>query len=103
MCCPLACRGRDPHLHRLHPGSDRIRIPVDVTAETLYEAAILGMNALTVPRWRDNPNLKIQVRVRQPEPVHDVGDSCLSAWLARAAKSSKEQALKARLRALVRG
>jgi hypothetical protein len=45
---------------------------------------ILGMNALNVPRWHDNPNLKIQVRVRQPETAYDVWNSCLSAWLVRA-------------------
>ena len=28
---------------------------------------ILGMNALNVPRWHNSLNLKIQVRVRQPE------------------------------------
>jgi hypothetical protein len=61
------------------------------------------MNALHVPRWHENPNSKIQVRVRQPETVHDVWNSCLSAWLARAAKSPKEQALKTPLRELVRG
>ena len=82
---------------------DGITHSVDVTAETLYEAAILGMNALNVPRWHDNPNLKIQVRVRQPETNHEVWNSALSAWLARAANSPKEQALKARLRELVRG
>ena len=70
---------------------------------TCYDAAVLGMNALNVPRWHDNPNLKIQVRVRQPETVHEVWNHSLSALLARAAKSPKEQALKARLRELVRG
>jgi hypothetical protein len=34
---------------------DGITHSVDVTAETLYEAAILGMNALNVPRWHDKP------------------------------------------------
>jgi DNA-binding transcriptional LysR family regulator len=75
---------------------------VDVTAETLYEAAVLGMNALRVPRWHDNPNLKIQIRVRQPETVHDVWNSCLLAWLARNGKTPKEQTLKARLKELLR-
>jgi hypothetical protein len=81
---------------------DGITHSVDVTAETLYEAAILGVNALRVPRWQDNPNLKIQVRVRQPETVHEIWNSGLSAWLARVAKSPAEQAVKARLRALLR-
>lgn len=39
----------------------------EVTAETLYEAAILGMKAMKVSRWWDRPSLKIEVRVRQPE------------------------------------
>jgi hypothetical protein len=30
------------------------------------------MNALHVPRWHDNPNLKIQVRVRQRETTDDL-------------------------------
>ena len=85
-----------------YPDLDGITHSVDVTVETLYEAAILGMNTLNVPRWHDNPNLKIQVRVRQPETVHDVWNSCLSAWLARAGKSAKEAGLKERLRGLVR-
>jgi hypothetical protein len=77
---------------------------VDVTAETLFEAAVLGMNALHVHRWHDNPNLKIQVRVRQPETVHEIWNSALSAWLSRHAKSPpKEQALKARLKELLQG
>ena len=45
---------------------DGITHSVDVTAERLYEATILGMNALNVPRWHDNASLKIQVRARQP-------------------------------------
>jgi hypothetical protein len=49
------------------------------TAGPLYEAAILGMNALNVQRWHDNPNLKIQVRVRQAETVHEVWNAGLSA------------------------
>lgn len=39
--------------------NDGITHCVDVTAETLFEAAVLGMNALRVQRWHDNPNLKI--------------------------------------------
>lgn len=81
---------------------DGITHSVEVTAETLYEAAILGMNALKVPRWRDNPNLKIQIRVRQPETIHEVWNSALSAWLARNGRTPKEQSLKTRLRDLVR-
>jgi hypothetical protein len=68
----------------------------------LFEAAVLGMNMLKVSRWHDNPNLKILVRVRQPETVHEVWNSALSAWLSRNGRSPKEQALKARLKDLLR-
>jgi hypothetical protein len=47
----------------------------------------MGHERADVPRWHDNPDLKTHVRVRQPETLHDVWNSCLSAWLARATKS----------------
>jgi hypothetical protein len=81
---------------------DGVTHSVDVTAETLFEAAVLGMNLLRVERWHDNPNLKILVRVRQPETTHEVWNSALSAWLARSGRGPKEQALKARLKELLR-
>jgi hypothetical protein len=31
---------------------------IEVTAQTLCEAAILGMQAMMVPRWQDRPSLK---------------------------------------------
>jgi hypothetical protein len=50
---------------------------------------LLWIEAVTV----GNPNLKIQMPVRQPETVHEVRNPCLSAWPARAAKLPKERAL----------
>lgn len=79
---------------------DGITHSVEVTAETLYEAAILGMQAMKVEGWWNMPSLKIDVRVRAPETIHTIWNSSLSAWLARNGKSPKEQALKARLREL---
>ena len=81
---------------------DGVTHSVEVTAETLYEAAILGMQALKVPRWWDRPSLKMEVRVRQPETTHTIWNSVLSAWLARNGRTPKEQALKARLNELMR-
>lgn len=62
---------------------DGIRHSVEVTAETLYEAAILGMKALKVANWNSSPNLEIEIREHQPEVRHTVWNSVLSAWLAR--------------------
>ena len=79
-----------------------VKHSVEVTAESLYEAAILGMKAMKVPNWENAPNLEIEVRERAPETRHTVWNSVLTAWLARNGKTPKEQALKAPLRELVR-
>jgi homoaconitase/3-isopropylmalate dehydratase large subunit len=55
------------------------------------------VGSCTAGRWRDNANLKIMARVRQPETFHEVWNSALSAWpawLARKPKNSREEALK---------
>jgi hypothetical protein len=79
-----------------------IKHSVEVTAETLYEAAVLGMRALQVSGWMDAPNLMIDVTVRAPETTHTIRNAALAAWLSCAGKSPREQVLKSRLRELVR-
>lgn len=74
-----------------------VRHSVEVTAETLYEAAILGLKALRV-RAGDSHNITIEIKVKQPETTHAIWGSVLEAWLARPPKNPKEQALKARLK-----
>jgi hypothetical protein len=81
---------------------DGVKHSVQVTAESLFEAAILGMKAMKVPNWENVPNLEIEVRERAPETRHLVWNSVLTAWLARNGKSPKEQALRVRLRELIR-
>ena len=83
--------------------SDGIRHSVEVTAETLYEAAVLGMTTLRAAGWMDSPNLKIEVTVKAPETTHSINSGVLAAWLSRSGKSPREQALKSRLLDLVRG
>ncbi len=54
--------------------ADGIKHSIDVTAETLYDAAILGMKAMMVAGWRNVPNLEIEVLVRAAEihsAIHD--------------------------------
>src|SRR5262249_54026572 len=62
---------------------DGVTQSVEATAGTLDEATILGMQAMKVPRWRDRPSLKIEIRVKQPETTPILWNSTLSAWLAR--------------------
>ena len=77
---------------------DGIQHSVEVTAESLYEAAVMGMTALKVEGWQNLPSLEIEVRVRLPETRHTIWNSVLAAWLARPGKTPREQALKSRLR-----
>ena len=79
-----------------------VRHSVEVTAESLYEAAVLGMNTLHVANWHNAPNLTIEVRVKAPEVTHTISNAVLAAWLARNGKSPREQALKTRLKELMR-
>jgi hypothetical protein len=62
-----------------------IRHSVEVTAETLYEAAVLGMKALQVER--NAPTLTIDVTVKAPETTHTIRTAALSEWLSRTGKS----------------
>ena len=81
---------------------DGIRHSVEVTAETLYEAAVLGMTALRAAGWINAPNLMVEVTVKAPETTHSISNAILAAWLSRAGKSPREQALKSRLLELMR-
>ena len=82
--------------------SNGIRHSVEVTAETLYEAAVLGMTTLRAAGWIDAPNLTIEVTVKAPETTHSINSGVLAAWLSRSGKSPREQALKSRLLELMR-
>ena len=69
---------------------------VEVVAETLHEAAVLGIKAMNVPG--DCLHLlSLNVCVKVPEVHHTITGASLGAWLAQPGKTPKEQALKARL------
>jgi len=74
---------------------------VEVTAETLYEAAVIDIKALGIPANRVH-NISLDIKVRSPERTHSIWGSVLAAWLARPGKSPKEQALKSRLEEMMR-
>jgi hypothetical protein len=52
---------------------------VEVTAETLYEAAMLGMKGLPGGELGNAPNLNIEVKVRAPETTHMIWKSVFAA------------------------
>ena len=80
--------------------SDGIRHSVEVTAETLYEAAVLGIKALQLANWSSAP-IMIDVTVKAPETTHTIKTTALSSWLSGHGRSPREQMLKVRLRELL--
>jgi len=73
---------------------------VEVTAETLYGAAVLGIKAMNVPRDRLHL-LSFDVLVKAPEVYHSISGAALGAWLARSGKNKAEKDLKERLHELL--
>ena len=75
---------------------------IEITAETLFEAAVLGIKAMNVPQDKLHL-LHFDVLVKAPEVYHSISGPSLSAWLARKGKNQEERALKARLAEILRG
>jgi hypothetical protein len=74
---------------------------VEVMAETLNEAAVLGLKAMNVPGERLHL-LSLEVWVKCLQVYHSISGASLSAWLAQPGKTPKEQALKTRVSELIR-
>lgn len=74
---------------------------MEVVAETLHEAAVIGLKAMRVPTERLHL-LSLDILVQEPRVFHSVSGASLCAWLAQPGKSEKEEALKARLKELLR-
>lgn len=82
---------------------DGIRHSVEMTAETLSEAAVLGMTTLRAAGWMDAPNLTIKVAVKAPETTHSIKQRRTCRVALSSGKSAREPALKCRLLELTRG
>jgi len=77
------------------------RYSVEVMAETLHEAAVLGIKALQI-RQDTLHLLSLDVAIKQPEVHRQISGASLAAWLARTSRDPKEQELKKRLGELLR-
>jgi hypothetical protein len=79
---------------------------VDVTAATLYEAAVLAVaefRRVGLFEVRIGPGTRLRVAVKQPEATHEIQFGKLQEWLDDGARNSNEQVTKARLRKALRG
>jgi hypothetical protein len=78
---------------------------VKITAASLYEAAILGLAELrrcAMVEDAPGPAAKFTIAVESPSTVHEVPMQKLTAWLQGDGRSPAEQALKVRLREILR-
>lgn len=80
-----------------------IRHSVDVTAETLYEAAALGLSMLRQDEWADviGPGTELEVRVREPETVYSVTVMQIRRWTDGVAVSPDEVIKRNRVKAML--
>src|SRR5882762_4245873 len=97
-------RAHRPHLQVSFMDSENIRHSVEVTASTLYEAAVLAMAEFRRCGFTANapgPATRLMVTVKMPTTSHEVQVGKIEAWLQSAGKPN-EQGMKGRLRELLR-
>jgi len=84
-------------------GPTGVRHAVEVTAESLYEAAILGLSLLRQSGWADQiaPGTQLEVEVRPPATTHCVTVVQLRRWVETIAISPDETLKKRKLKQLL--
>jgi hypothetical protein len=80
-----------------------IRHVAEVQAESLYEAAILGMQLLKADPWVEHvgPATVFDVEVREPAARHAITLQQIQRWLDGASVSPSEGVKKAKLKNLL--
>ena len=76
---------------------------VDVEAESLYEAAVIGIQRLSEDPWgeRIGVGAQIEVVVREPGSRHVLSLKQVERWLASAAANPLEATKKAKLKMIL--
>lgn len=80
-----------------------VRHTVDVTAESLFEAAALALTTFRTDRWTETvgPATKLEVEVRNPAVRHSVSVLQIQRWIQGATSSPNERVKKDRLARLL--
>ena len=78
---------------------------VEVSADSLYEAAIVGFSLLKQDGWVDPvaPGTRFEIQVRHPATTHSVSLAQLRRWVEGIAVSPDETLKKRKLKALLAG
>lgn len=80
--------------------SSGVKHQAEVQAESLYEAAVKGVKAIS-EAWAEQPQLGTPITVAVKPIEHTLTMIQIRAWLDRGAGSPKEMALKSDLKALL--
>lgn len=80
-----------------------IKHSVEVTAESLFEAAVLGVKLLRAGDWNESPGAAttLEIEVRYPGTKHTVSLQQVSRWLNGVSNSPAESMKKVKLRKLL--
>lgn len=80
-----------------------VRHTVDVTAESLFEAAVLALTMFRTDGWTETVGLatKLEVEVRNPAVRHSVSILQIQRWIQGATSSPNERVRKDRLARLL--
>jgi hypothetical protein len=102
MCYPLAVAARVCSVSFTSPTG--FVHSVDVEADTLYEAATLGLARLKADGWVEGlgPGTKLEIHVRQPATSHVVSVQQLQRWMNSTNSSPTETLRKAKLKNLLK-
>lgn len=84
-------------------GPSGVRHSVEVTAESVYEAAALGVSALKNSGWVDAiaPGTELEIQVREPASCHRLTLQQILRWCDGVAVSPDETLKKRRLKQLL--
>jgi hypothetical protein len=76
---------------------------VEVSAETLYEAAAMALSVLREDEWAQaiGPGTQLEVRVKAPETTHTVTVSQIQRWCDGVAVSPDELIRRQRVKELL--
>jgi hypothetical protein len=85
-------------------GPSGVRHSVEVTAESVYEAAARGVSALRGSGWADAiaPGTELEIQVREPATSHRLTVRQIQRWCDGIAVSPDETLKKRRLKQLLR-
>jgi hypothetical protein len=80
-----------------------IRHSADVEAESLFEAAVLGIRKLNDDTWIEKigPATVLDVEIREPGTKHSISLQQVERWLAGATTNPSEATKKAKLKMML--